>query len=410
MTTANINWSFNPRAGATPVVNCTFIVSVTRDGAAAPSFSVSTNSAGFASGVYQDPAASATLTHVYRLTPQMTGCAANCTASAFAVNWNCAGTAPVIPVDVGIVGCPVQQDTFNRCGGTDGPQQVAIGATVSLMQNFGNATSVSISPSVPGLTATTTAAGGTLSGVVTTAGTYNVKFTGSKAGCADCSITYPLIVGAASSAVQSIIVSRGPSAYTPVSPTVFNAADQVLTATITGPRGQTFNLVGTGTVNVVTQVFTMPDTGVFTYSTPVGQGAAYSTSWSFVAAGSSPVSLSNPAAVIITGSTCLSLAVTQAALAYTITVTAPPGAAAVPFTLDFGGATFASSSPVCSVENFGVSNAALTTSSGGGVNVFTYGPVSVTAPYSAAIRLRTNAGSASTHVVCGTACATVNFP
>lgn len=412
MATANINWSFSPQSSAAPIINCTFSVTVTRDGLALPAFSVSTNATGAASGVYQDATASGTVVHQYRFTPQLSGCAANCTAQPAVVNWSCSGTAtPVDPGTPTAANCPVTQDTFVFCGGTATAVQVAVGDSVSMFQNFGNTTSVSVSGTAPGLTAATTSTGATVTGAVTTAGTYNIRFTGVKAGCVNCVTTYPLIVGAATaSATQSVRTLRGSSAYTPASITSFNAADQVLEVSLTGPVGKTFQLVGSGTVNTTSPVLSIPPSGVFTFSTPVGQSGTYSTAWGFVAAGSNPILLSNPGTTTITGNTCMTLAVTQAGLTYTITVTAPAGTSAVPFTLAFGGANFGGNS-LCSVDSFGTTNAALTTSSGGGSNVFVYGPVAVTTPYFAAIKLSTNIGtSANTHVVCGAACAPAAFP
>ena len=410
MATANINWSFSPQSSAAPIANCTFSVTVTRDGLALPAFSVITNATGAASGVYQDATASGTVTHQYRFTPQLSGCAANCTAQPATVNWNCSGTAVPIVITPAAPNCPVTADSFVFCGGTNAAQQVAVGDTVALAQNFGFATTVTVSGVPPGMTASTTSTGATVTGSPTTAGTYNVQFIGSKTGCTNCVVTYPLIVGAAAaSATQSIRTLRGARVYTPGSTTSFNAEDQILEVSLSGPAGKTFQLVGTGSVNATSPILTIPPSGVFTYSPLIGQANSYSTAWGFVPAGSNPIALINPGTTTITGTTCMTLAVTQSGSSYTITVSAPAGTTAVPFTLDFGGASFGGSAS-CAANSFGTSNGALTTASGGGGNVFVFGPVSVTAPYSAAIRLSTNAGtSINTHVVCGPACAQVTF-
>jgi hypothetical protein len=202
-------------------------------------------------------------------------------------------------------------------------------------------------------------------------------------------------------------VLQGSSAYTPASFTNFNAADQLLEVSLTGPVGQTFQLVGTGTVNTTSPVLTIPVGGVFTFSTATGQSSSYSTDWGFVPAGSNPVTICNPTPVTVTGNTCLTLNVTQTGADYSFTVAAPSGATNVPFTLSFGGASFGGSAS-CAANSYGVVNNLLTTGSSGGTNVFSYGPVAVTAPYSAAIKLEAGASSA-THMVCGTACQEVVF-
>lgn len=278
-----------------------------------------------------------------------------------------------------------------------------------MTQAFSNTTSVAITPSVPGLTAFITSSSGQLTGTAATAGTYNVQFKGSKAGCLDCVTTYPLIVGTAANATQTVRILRAASVYVPVTLTSFNSADQVLEVSVTGPPGKTMQLVGVGTINTTTPILTIPPSGTFTFSTPVGQSSAYSTAWGFVAAGANPLVLTNPTAVTITGSTSLTLAVSQTGLTFTIVVTSPAGAAAVPFDLSFGGAAFGGSA-VCATNTFGITNTALNTGSSGGVNVFAYGPITITAPYSAAFKLATNAGSVNTHVVVGAACGSVNFP
>ena len=409
MTTATLNWAFGPQSGVPPVSSCTFSVLVTRDGAPLPSFSVTTNAAGIASGTYLDTTASATATHEYRFFPQMAGCSANCSMTNAAVSWSCAGVPPPPPPLPPIsTGCPTIQDSFTLCGQTAPPLQVLVGGAVALAQNFANATSVAITPTVPGLTPFTATTGGQLTGTASTAGTYNVQFKGSKAGCVDCITTYPLIVGTAANSTQSVRVLRGASAYVPVSLTSFNAADQVLEVSVTGPPGKTFTLVGTGTINVTSPVLTIPPSGTFTYSVPTGQSSAYSTAWGFVPAGPNPLVLTNPTAVTITGSTSLTLAVSQVGLTFTIVVTSPAGANAVPFDLSFGGASFGGSA-VCATNTFGTTNTALNTGSSGGGNTFTYGPITITAPYSAAFKLATNAGSVGTHIVAGAACGSVSF-
>ena len=417
MATALINWSFNPQTGSAPVASCSFVVLVTRDGVSLPSFSVSTSAAGVSSGVYQDATASANLTHQYRFAPQRTGCAANCTMTDAVVLWSCAASPPPPPPPpTGVSGCPTGENNFHRCGSTSPSRQVIVGGAVSIVQNFIDTTSVVISPTVPGLTYSTTATGGTVSGAASTAGTYNIQFTGIKTGCTDCVITYPLVVGAATaSATQAIRIVRGASAYTPASLTSFNSADQLLEVSLTGPVGQTFQLVGTGTINSSSEILAIPPSGTFTFNTPVGQASSYSTAWGFVPAtkpgGSTPVSLTNPAAVTITGSTCLVLAATQTGSTYSFTVTAPPGANAVPFFLAFGGASFNASSNDCASPTVGIVPPMLNTAQTGGGNVFTYPPVTVTAPYAASIKLALEGTPAfDTHVVCGATCVRVVFP
>lgn len=411
MSTATLNWTFGALGGTGPVVSCTFTVLVTRDGINISSFSVTTNASGAASGAYQDPTASPTLTHQYRFTPQMTGCASGCSAAAYVVNWNCSGTAPPPPPPAPppppppppVAGCPILIDSFDHCGSTAAVINAAPGQPFSFTQNFSGSTSVSVGGTVPpGTTGATTATSGTVSGALTTAGNYTFTVTGAKAGCANCTITVPVQVAASASSVQSIRILQGPSAFTPTSTTAFNAADQVLEVSITGTPGKTFQLTATGTVNTSSGVLTMPPSGVFTFSTPVGNSTGYSTQWGFIPAGGNPVTISNPAAVTITGDTCISLNVTQTATSYTITVTAPVGTHNVPFQLSFGGATFGGSAQ-CANNNFGVVNSSLDT---GGTNVASITVSGLTSPYTAAIKLDVvEAG----HFVCGTACQQVNI-
>jgi hypothetical protein len=413
MAVASINWNFGQRAGAAPIVSCTFSVLVTRDGLNIGSFSVTTNASGAASGVYQDATASDTATHQYVFTPQMAGCAVGCSTAPVTTNWNCAGTAPPPPPPAppgpppppSSPGCPVLQDTFQTCGTTAPSQTVAIGAALTLTQNFGDATTTTVT-AVPGMTATTSPTSASLTGAPTTAGTYNVTFTGTKAGCAPCTVVYPIIVASTSCATQSVRVLQGPSAYVPPSSTSFNAADQLLEVSLTGIPGQTFQLVATGTVSTSSGVLTIPPSGNFTFTTAVGQAAAYSTAWGFFGAGSNPITLCTPGTVTITGSTCLTMTVTQTLTDYTIVVTAPAGANNVPFALSFGGAPFGGSFR-CTDNSFGTYNGSLTT--GASSNVFTFGPVAVTSPYTAAIKLDTVPASASTHAVCGAACQQVSL-
>lgn len=411
MATANLPWAFGALGGTAPVASCTFSVLVTRDGVNITSFSVTTNASGAASGTYVDPNASATLTHQYRFTPQMTGCASGCSAAASVVNWNCPGTAPPPPPPAppppppppAVTGCPILIDTFDHCGATTPVINAAPGQAFSFHQNFSNATSVAVGGTIPpGTTSTTGANTGAVSGVLTAAGDYSFVVTGSKPGCASCTITVPVHVAATASSVQSIRILQGGSAFTPTSNMAFNAADQVLEVSITGTPGQTFQLQATGSVNTTSGILTMPPSGVFTFSTPVGNSTGYSTQWGFVPAGANPVTISNPAAVTITGDTCISLNVTQTATSYTITVTAPVGTHNVPFALSFGGPTFGGSAQ-CANNNFGVVNNALDT---GGTNVASITISGLASPYTAAIKLDTTEAA---HFVCGTACQQVNI-
>lgn len=411
MAIANINWTFGPRSSVTPIARCAITVLVARDGVAVSSFVMTTDASGAASGIYQDLTASATDTHQYRFVPQDTGCAGNCTIAPVIVNWNCAGTAPIAPADTppSAPGCPDVINSVTLCGGTAPIRQVAVGGTVALSQQFRNAATVTVTPAVPGLTATSTYAGGALNGVATTTGSYSVQFKGSNLACADCITTYPLVVGDIPTATQSIRIVKGSSAYTPVSATSFNAADQIFEATLVAPPGKTFQLQASGTVSVTSPVITMPATGTFTYSPPVGQFGTYSTAWAYIPAGSNPISLTNPGTTTITGSTCVTLSVTQLSTYTRLVVTAPVGAIGVPITLSFGGASFAGSNPTCVGNNFGVINNLINTNSGGTGNVLTFDLSPIVAPYSAAIKLDLRGASLSTHVICGQSCYQVSY-
>ena len=427
MATANINWTFGPRASGAPVANCTFSVQVTRDGTVTlPAFTVTTSSAGTAAGVYQDPTASFNLTHSYRLSPQMAGCAANCTATDGVTNWNCAGNPPPPPpTGGGTAGCPDGQTAFNvhnSCGATLPIRQATVGGSVFLSQNFIGVTSVTVTPAVPGLVVATNVTGDTIgasfSGTATTAGTYNVRFTGSKAGCADCVITYPLVVGGGASSTQRISTIKSGSAYTPVSTTSFNSADQRVEVAVTGPPGQTFVITASAPRYYTSPIQVIPPSGTFLWSTVAGATVGSSTTWNVVPTTdatanppSTPIVLSNPAGTVITGDTSLTLVVTRTASTYTITVTSPIGTTAVPFGLAFGGALFNNTIADCTSRSYGVINNDLNTAMGTtpGTNVFTF-PVDVVAPYAAAISIATTGVSGFTHMVSGPMCTKVVFP
>lgn len=414
MAIANINWTIGQLSGKTPLTNCPITILVARDGVNVGSFTVTTTAAGAATYAYADPNASATATHVYVFTAQLSGCSAGAVIAPVTVNWNCAGTAPPPPppappppppAPAPSVGCPETQDSFEACGQTAPQVTTAVGASLTLTQSFGSATSVVITSAVPGTTPTTTATGGTLSGTPSTPGLYNVVFTASKAGCALCSVTRPVLVQTANVATQSIRVVKGSSTYSVPSSTSFNAGDQLLELTLAGVPGQTYHLVGTGTVNTDSGVLTLPSpSGVATISVPVGLSAGYSTTWEFLPAGPNPVTISNPGGVNITGNTCVTLSITQTATDYTIIVTAPPGATNVPFGLSFGGPQFGASSASCAANSFGVTNNGFST---GSSNIGVIGPFAVTAPYSAAVKLNL---LDSAHGICGPACAEVVFP
>lgn len=436
MATANINWAFGPRVTGAPVANCTFSVQVMRDGIALAQFTVTTGSSGTASGVYQDSTVALNRTYQYRLVPIMAGCAANCTADYATVNWSCAGIIiPPPPPPPITTGCPDGQNAFyvhNACNSTQPSQQVANGAAVFISQNFTDATAVTITPAVPGLTVTTAAAGtgmsASLSGNATTAGTYNVQFTATKTGCANCVITYPLIVGAGASTTQTIQVLQNTGGFNPnsgqvpVNPQTFNSGDQTIQALVVGPPGQTFKLVIVGTDNFTSPPITIPSTGRYDLSFLAGARVGYSATWSIQPATdnttnppSTPITLTNPGSTTITGDTSLVLAVTQTTTSFSITVTSPPGTVAVPFTLYFGGKQFNNSSSNCLANSFGVINSALNTGLGNtpGRNVCILGPFDISSfarPYTAAFKLTTTAGTSQYHnVVSGAPCVEISI-
>jgi len=421
MAIANINWSFNPQTSVGPIVSCTFSVTVTRDGVTLPAFSVTTNSSGSASGTYRDTSASSTITHQYRFTPQLAGCAANCTASPVAVNWNCTGTST--PVDPGVTpatGCPDVSNSFIPCGGTAATRQVAVGGSVSLQQSFSGTTSVVVSGSVPGLSASTTSTSGALNGSPTTAGTYSVKFIGAKGGCADCAVTYPLIVGAGASSTQRITVIKAESAFTPANLTSYNASRQRIQVTVIGPPGQTFNIVCSGAPrNAATPIFTIPPSGTFEWSTPTGHAVDNIENWNVnpmvdtaVSPASTAITLSNPAATVILGNTAISLAVPKTATGFSIVVTAPVGAVGVPFAMGYGGASFGNSSPECNPATYGVLDENSNTALGNtpGANVYTIGPYAVDSGYSAAFTLGGDYFPNYEHIILFPRCIKVVFP
>ena len=420
MATANLPWSFGTLSGYAPLISCTFTILVTRDGTPLPSFTVTTDLSGNAAGVYVDPTASPTLTHLYVFTPQTSGCAASALLPAFSVNWNCAGDAPPIdpPGDPGTGGtCPLTADSFAVCGETAGPEAISTGVSYTKVQNFLNSTSVVVTCTVPGLTTSVTATSGTATGTPTTNGTYSITFRGKRAGCPDCVVTYPIVVGVAACGTQTWEVVKGGSAFDPASATEFNSALQVIRVTLVGPPGKTFRFVATGTVTVTGPIQTIPGPGpgpgTYTTDFVVGQASGYNTNWKLEGAGADPVTLCNPGTTNIRGDTCVTLAVTQNALDYTIVVDSNtvPLPEDMAFSLDFAGTGFGGTLPgvgCVGATYAGPAAGPFDFSLDGSIPLgkFTYGPTPVTAPYDVAIRL--NLLDAE-HQICGPACARVTF-
>ena len=249
-------------------------------------------------------------------------------------------------------------------------------------------------------------------------GTYTFNVTGSKAGCTSTTYQVRLQVTAsgASCSTLSIVTAQGTSAYAPTNGTTFNAAGQLLVTTVTGPVGGTYTLNGTGTVNgapfsVVSAVQTIGAGGSNTFSAPLGQHVDYDVTWSIVPAGASPITVcpaSTPIQII--GSTCIVALFSQNATGYVLTVAAPGGAIAVPFTVSFGGPAFGGSA-LCADDTFGVVNTALTTDSAGGGNQFIYNVTGLPSGYTAAVKVSLNPGTSQlSHQMCGTTCFEVSIP
>jgi len=249
-------------------------------------------------------------------------------------------------------------------------------------------------------------------------GIYTFTITGSKAGCTSTTYTVRLTITAGGTSCTSlnIVAAQGSSAYAPLGGNVFNAADQLLVTTVTGNVGGTYTLNGVGTVNglpysLVSPVQTIGPGGVNTFSAPVGQYADYDVTWSIVPAGASPITLCpSNTSKRIQGSTCLVAQLVQGASGYVLTVSAPGGAIAVPFTAKFGGPSFGGSA-LCVDNAFGVVNSALTTDSAGGGNQFTLNVTGLPPGYTAAIAVALNPGTSQlTHQMCGTTCFEVSIP
>lgn len=249
-------------------------------------------------------------------------------------------------------------------------------------------------------------------------GIYTFTITGSKPGCTSTTYTVRLTITASGALCTSLslVVAQGSSAYAPLAGSTFNAADQLLVTTVTGNVGGTYTLNGVGTVNgapyaFVSPVQTIGPGGVNTFSAPVGQYADYDVTWTVTPAGASPVTLcASGTSKRIQGSTCLVAQLVQGASGYVLTVSAPGGAIAVPFTAKFGGPSFGGSA-LCVDNAFGVVNSALTTDSAGGGNQFTLNVTGLPSGYTAAIAVALNPGTSQlTHQMCGTTCFEVSIP
>lgn len=318
----------------------------------------------------------------------------------------CSGVTLITPADAGSPTGP--------CGTSIGTEWKGLaGAAWNKYFNIAPGATVSATGMPVGMTTATVGAAFQLNWAAAVAGSYTIIVTAVKAGCPNCVYTINLVIAAAAGtcAKLSLLVSKGPSAYTPVDTSTFNAADQRLLLLIEGTPNTTVVLTAVGTVNVAVPLTIGPD-GTVTSNTAIGQHVNYNTTWTIT-----PGTTGTPAAICpgfatktITGSTCLSLTVIQNPDSYSLFVTAPPGAIGVPFRLDFGGPFFGGSA-LCASNSFGTPNDALTTNSAGGGNVLTVPVTGIVAPYSAAIKLSTNAGtSQNTHMVCGPACVQVNYP
>lgn len=258
----------------------------------------------------------------------------------------------------------------------------------------------------------------TISWPTPVAGTYTFNVTGAKSGCSNVTYQVRLTVTTLGSACAtlSITAAQGTSTYTPPNGTTFNAAGQLLTTTVTGNVGGTYTIDGAGTIdgapfNITSAVQTIGAGGSNTFNAPINQYTQYDVTWSLVPAGPNPVTVCPASTPIrITGSTCVTADLVQSASGYVLTVKAPTGAIAVPFTTSFGGPAYGGSA-VCADGAFGVVDSTRTTNSSGGGNQFIYNVTGLPSGYTAAVKVSLNPGTSQlSHQMCGTTCFEVSIP
>lgn len=419
MATANLPWSFGGLSGYQPLANCAITVLVTRDGTPLPSFVMNTDAAGNASGTYVDNTADPVATHAYQFTPQTSGCAASALITPPPpVNWNCAGTAPPPPPPPPPPSggsCPTTADSFAVCGETAGVQVLTVGVPFTQIQGYIDSTSVTVNNTVPGLTPSTTSNSGTITGTPTTPGNFSAVFRGIKAGCPDCVVTYPFTVVSGVCSTQSWTTIQGDSAFPVPTNKSLNSAKQKVRMEVTGPSGQTFRAVATGSVNSTSVMFTIPGagTGTASYEFEIGQASGYATNWSVEPFGPNPITLCNPGATLIKADTCVLVAITQGGSSWNLKVTSNtvPLPEGMPFTVNFAGTGFGGTLPpagcVGAVYTFPTAGP-FTLGDDGTVPAgeLTYGPIPVTAPYDVVMRVNL---TETEHQICGPSCGRVTF-